>query len=287
MRFNNQLLLPAWQRTTLLWAFLIAPLFLAAQSPDDYAEIPLDDITQRNVVSEKMPLAYAPIREADIAWEKRMWRVIDVREKQNLPFIYPEAPLFQILANGIAQGKIPAYSTEDDKFTKRLSNVEVDAQLHKTDSILVTDFETGEDILRIVKNDINWENVQRFRVKEIWFWDAATSSLRVRILGIAPLITDLDENGNFRFERPLFWVHYPSAREYLAGHKAYTHADNPAANITWEDLFEMRYFASHVIKESNLYDRKIEEYLSGVDMLTESGKISDDLFAREHDMWTW
>ena len=37
--------------------------------------------------------------------------------------------------------------------------------------------------------DLNPEDVKRFRLKEVWFFDEETSTLQVRILGIAPLIT--------------------------------------------------------------------------------------------------
>lgn len=52
----------------------------------------LDDIVARNLVKDQRILDYQPIREADIVWDKRIWRVIDVREKMNLPFVYPVRP---------------------------------------------------------------------------------------------------------------------------------------------------------------------------------------------------
>jgi hypothetical protein len=42
----------------------------------------------------------------------------------------------------------------------------------------------------------------------------------------------------------------------------------------------MRYFASYIYKESNVYDRKIEEYLQGVDLLMESEKIKNEIFSK-------
>jgi len=232
-------------------------------------------------------LAYQPIREADILWEKRLWRIIDVREKMNHPFIAPESPLFTILSTAALAGDLPVYSTEDDRFTKRLRPDEVSAQLYKIDTIVRYDVVTGEEEIKIVRNEVDWENVKRFRIKESWFFDALTGSLRVRILGIAPLIDILDENGDFRMEQPMFWVYYPGARELLAKHKVVTPGGNYATTLSWEDWLEMRHFASIVMKENNVLDLRLEHMLSGRDLVLQAERIEDELFNREHDLWSW
>jgi gliding motility associated protien GldN len=276
------------------WAGLGGALFVAqlalAQDPFPESGVqgpPLDDYVERTIVRERPVLAYAPIREADILWEKRIWRVIDTREKLNLPFVAPQAPLFRLLIDGAMAGRFTLYSTEDDQFTKTLTNEQLHDMLVRRDSIYTIDVETGIEQLQVVENEINWENVKRFRIKEAWFFDTRTSQLRVRILGLAPLIEQTDEEGNFRAELPLFWVHYPSARPAFARWKAAVHADNAATTTTWEDLFERRQFASHIYKENNLHDRRLQDYLAGTDLLLEGQKINDALFNREMDAWQW
>jgi len=49
----------------------------------------------------------------------------------------------------------------------------------------------------------------------------------------------------------------------------------------------MRYFSSYISQESNVYDRKVEDYLSGVDMLLEAEKIRMEIFNFEHDLWEY
>jgi gliding motility associated protien GldN len=284
---------PSSLQTGLLFACLlgasIAPFTLSAQVevteiiPDDAIETPVDGVVRRSITEERQVLAYPPVREADIVWEKRIWRVLDVREKQNLPFIAPESPLFTALREGALDGSM--YVSEDDAFKNRMSTEAVRNQLFKRDTVMTVDVETGEEIIKVVENEINWENVKRYRIKESWYFDARTSQMKVRILGIAPLYNDVDEMGNFRFERPLFWIYYPSAREELAQHRVVTPGGNVAANMTWEDWLEMRFFASVITKESNTLDRKIENYLTGVDALMEGRRIQDAIFNFEHDMW--
>lgn len=249
--------------------------------------IPLDDFTNRAVVSERPVLDYQSVRESDILWETRLWRIIDVREKMNQPFSFPEASLAQILGEGALAGDLTVYDPVDDRFANPLSAAALHRSLFRTDSIVVWDVETGEETLKLVEQSPDWNAVKRFRLKEAWFFDTRTASLRCRILGIAPMINVTNTQGDFLYERPLFWVHYPSARPLLARQKAYVHGGNLSATTTWEDLFEMRYFASTVYKENNLYNRRIEDYLTGVDALFEADKINDALFNREHDLWAW
>src|SRR5690349_5333129 len=93
---------------------------IRAQAPETSSFIPLDDITERTVVADHRTLPYQPIREADILWERRLWRLVDVREKMNQSFTAPESPLFKIIFEAALAGELPVYSTENDRFTKRL-----------------------------------------------------------------------------------------------------------------------------------------------------------------------
>ncbi|NRB51163.1 MAG: gliding motility protein GldN [Saprospiraceae bacterium] len=259
----------------------------AGEEDKENQDRPLDDIVEKRTITEKRVLAYDHIREADIFWEKRVWRVIDTREKMNLPFAYPERPFFSILMDAAEAGEITVYSVEDDKFSQRLTPDEVKAMGASVDTITTFDPVTYEEKIEIVTNDINPEDVKRFRLKEIWFFDEETSTLQVRILGIAPLLDVKDENtGEFRYEQPMFWVYYPEARETLARERVFNFK-NDSTNQTWEDLLEARFFSSYIIKASNVHDRRLQEYLSGVDLLLESEKIRQEIFNFEHDLWSY
>ena len=183
-----------------------APLAAQSESGTPVTALPLDDITSRNSLAEHRVLPYQPVREADIMWEKRLWRIIDVREKMNLPFAYPEDPFFKILSDAATKGDLPVYSTDEEgaKFKKRMSTEDVLSMLSKTDTVVTFDPETYEEKIQIVRNDINWEDVKRFRLKEVWFFDKETSQLQVRILGIAPMIDVKANEGNVRFEKTMF-----------------------------------------------------------------------------------
>ena len=292
-------------QTFIKWTCLCLLMFssgtmLLAQDPEEIevnteevtteepSDAPLDDVVKKDIMQQRRVLTYQPIRESDIFWEKRIWRIIDVREKMNLPFAYPEEPFFKLLADAATKGDLPVYAIDGtDKFNKRMSTDDVLSMLSKTDTVVTFDPETYEEKVAIVRNDVNWENVKRFRIKEVWYFDKETSQLNVRILGIAPMIDVTDNEGNFRFEKPMFWVYYPQARELFARHRVFTMGGNTNATISWEDLFEMRYFASYIYKESNVYNRRVSQYLLGRDGLIESERIREEIMNAEQDLWEY
>lgn len=248
-------------------------------------ESPLDGVVKRTIRSEKRILEYPNLRENDLLWEKRIWRLIDTRERMNLVFRYPEKYFFDILTEGIASGAITAYSPETDDFQYTLSQQDVMGELLTQDTVPVWIPDSMEEELQVIENEMDPARIIRYRIKEVWYFDKVHSTLKVRILGIAPMITEVDAMGNFKYERPLFWVYYPDCRDWLARHTFYAEG-NDHRLMSWEDLFEMRRFSSYVTKESNVHDERLEAYLSGTDRLLSSERIEQDIFNFEGYLWS-
>ena len=254
---------------------------------DQFLNPPVNDIVAKRTKDERRILAYDDVREADILWQKRIWRVLDVREKINLPFANPERPLINILLDGINEKKIAAYSTIDDKFSTRMTEEDMGSIAGGIDTVLVVDPDTYESSFTLVPRELNPADIRRYRLQEIWYFDRESSTMKVRILGIAPLKDETDENGNVLFEEPLFWVYYPGARQFLANELAFASA-NDAANRSWEDVFESRFFNSYIIEESNVMARRIEDYKTdGRERLLEAERIKQEIFNFEQDLWSY
>ncbi len=94
---------------------------------------PLNGVVAKRILQERKVLDYPSIREADLFWEKMIWRTIDVREKMNLPFSNPKQPFF--LLDAVKNGEMTAYSTEDDEFSFPLEIETVEAIGYNTDTI--------------------------------------------------------------------------------------------------------------------------------------------------------
>ena len=84
----------------------------------------------------------------------------------------------------------------------------------------------------------------------------------------------------------LFWVWFDGARGLFSNHTVYN-PNNNGRRLTFDQLFQMRYFISVITKEDNVYDRQIKEFkqMSKLEQLLESNRIREDLRNREHDYW--
>lgn len=244
----------------------------------------LDGCYKRVAQQEREVLPYPYLREADVFWQKRIWRVIDTRQKMNQTFMYPVQPFITVLLDIAKQSGVRLFS--DDTFTQTMSYSDIEKMTGSTDTILVTDVVSGREETKVVHNDFDPQTVTHFRLKEDWIFDKQRSEMVVRILGIAPIQTVYDEQGNYRGDRALFWAYYPDFRKYLVKYETFN-PQNDAVRLTWDDVLEMRYFASYIMKESNVLDRRIQDYATDRDALLESERVKNDIFSFEQNLWSY
>ncbi|ATL46843.1 gliding motility protein GldN [Chitinophaga caeni] len=271
-----------------------------APAPYQAADTPrvslrVNGITAKNANRDRIPLEYDHIREDDEFWEKEIWQVIDIREKMNLPFQYNVEDengvnqlFINILLNSIKNNEVEAFNPIDDRFTTTMSYQEIMTKLTGEEkNVRSIDPVTGEETWVKTRDEFNPETIKQYKIREIWVFDKEASALKVRILGIAPLVSRLNEDGSLRGTIPLFWVYYPDLRPVLARFDVYNQ-NNDAATMSWEDLFEMRFFTSYVVKEKNPYNREIKDYIKdGVMRLLEGQAIKDRIFNKEQDFWEY
>jgi hypothetical protein len=103
---------------------LLATITLSLGALAAFAQEPLDGAYQKVVTKEKEVIPYDFIREADVFWSKRIWRSIDVREKMNLPFKYPQQYLIEIIHSAAKNGELTVYDNsvvDGDQFKQVLA----------------------------------------------------------------------------------------------------------------------------------------------------------------------
>jgi gliding motility associated protien GldN len=255
---------------------------------------PRDGIYDKITLSKVEPIPYPYLREADIIWTKRIWRVVDLREKMNQPFYFPELPqsgwrsFSQILWDGLKEGTITAYNAdEDDQFSIPLTFKEVKDKVEREDSTLVPDPE-NED--RMIYQKVNYSftssDIKKFLIKEDYYFDKQRSVFEVRILGICPITKNIIKDQDMGDKR-LFWVYFPECRTLLAQNEMFNLKNGAAGRLTYDDVFMKRMFTSYIYKEENVYNRSIQEYAIGQDALLESEKAKNNLFEFESNLWEY
>lgn len=234
------------------------------------------------------------IRENDIAFWHRTWSYIPVKEKQNQAFIYAGdeftkgGAFIEVLNYLIREKKIDAYSSVDDRFTRKLDEEGFNKQLGGgVDTIRQIDPETFEETITYRDKTFNIEHVTQYIVKEDWIFDRNSGRLQRMIIGIAPLRDIYDERGNYLTTAPMYWIHYPSARQHLGTIEVYN-PYNMVKRMTWADYLEGGYFSSYVYRYSknNPTGKDIKnstEY--NLDALIEGEKVIEDLLYSELSMW--
>ena len=284
--------------------FLMLSSLGSAQVIDPPSTRPMDRPWEKiHTPNRKRPVPYPTVREADVVWAKRVWRVIDLREKQNLPLFYPKTPvrdrksLASVLIDAVTVPQqegpfgtnyLTAYTDEDlaERLATTVSDLEERLKFEYRDDSL--DASTG--ITRTVSkfHKIKAEDIVKYYVVEDWFFDKRRSQLDVRIRAISPIYYRFSMVNGIRQPNTdpsaLFWVYFPEARYYLVNQESY----NPRNDAEWrnyDDIFTKRRFASYIYKVENVYDRTIQEYATGLDALLESERVKSEIFQFEHDLW--
>lgn len=265
------------------------------------------EIYRKENIPSKEPIPYTYVREADVMYEKTVWRVVDLREKQNLPLYYPTQPiggrvnLIDLLLKGVENGEITPYDPFDDynEFSRKISLAEVNVNLGVKaggDTLWVDDGE-GNMVAQITKTtERRTDQVTKLWVKEKIIFDKKRSVLERRVIGICPRryytkgggsVADDDEAAAEMLSTPIMWIYMPEARKVLSRHPIFSRF-NDAQNISFDDFFMQNRYAGNIYKVSNVYNnRTIEEYASGLDRLYEAQRIQNEIFDFEQDLWEY
>ena len=296
--------------------FTFLSLFCSAQLPG--SNMQQSSVMDGFYIQEHLPtkrvVPYIHMRQADVMWAKRVWRVLDVREKMNHKLFYPIEPtsdrisLFDVLKQAVlVEKELTIYDegvTQDDKFrfpvkskTGNVSDPDFVKQLngffntYKTEDSLdlnddpVYDPATNKPYPVEVPTPYTSADIIRYEIKEDWFFDKQRSVMDVRIIGIAPVVYAKNKlNGEIEGIKRLFWVYFPDCR-YIFQRYSVFNPQNDAQKMSFNDLFMKREFSSYISKESNMFDRKISPSWTGLNALLESERIKQEMFEKEHDLW--
>lgn len=311
------------KKLTLLAVLLFAVSFSFAQD-DEFSgstleqpvRKPVETVWQQVDVGDFAdPVAFPPVRQADVIYYWTIWRTIDLREKVNHPLYFPTETrgtwrsLGQLIFDALdvsnpenTDNVLPLYM--DEMCTLPYSRDELQGILSNVSSIPEIDDEgevigTKELIIQFEPKEII-----SYNVKEVWYFDKQYSTFRVQILEIEPILEYERQNNNTSFyddeyqdeenvqgektKKRVGYIYYNELRPFLAKQEVFN-VKNNAQRLSYDDLITWkRDFSSLIYKESNVYDRDIAEYIANSrDQRIASEQITDKLRTFENDLWKY
>lgn len=248
-----------------------------------------DGFYQANNLEDAVPFAYPKVNMKNIRFYKRVWRDIDLSNEENYIYAIPGASLIEAIMQGINEGKLTPYSPEDDTFKSKMTASQGVAQF--ADSVLVPIFdEEGNQIdAQMTLNEFNPQRVTKFRIKEDIFFDKQRGRLETRIIGVAPLmdISTSAELAEAVGSTPAFWLYFPQLR-YALVKVDVSDPDRGLYDMSMDDLFVQRKFASTIIRESSPSAMRQEAQYAenALQQLQEAEQIEDKLEAYKERLWS-
>jgi gliding motility associated protien GldN len=259
----------------------------------------------------------------DIIWSRYVYRIIDMRYKQNYQLYFPTKAddsdyrnLFQVITDAVVDGlaiyekngetikpefnqepisrkTIPTMFMVDDPEGDYSDDpthydiAESDAMLVHYDSL--TDLMTSHyyRFTPIVKNQL------KYLIQEVTFFDKHTSRMHTKIMAIAPLHSDLislrDSSDVMESLRQsiMFWMPFDALRPYLAMQYMIPNR-NETKRVTYDEFFQKRLFTSYIVGEGNMYNRWIPDYEGDPEKVKrEQERIETELLNFEQDLWEY
>jgi gliding motility associated protien GldN len=293
------------KKTIALFTCIVLALAGYAQQLDvEKKSLVQDGITKLEMLQDKEPVPYPPLRESDIFWSRRVWRIIDLRERLNYPLYYPTVVIqsrrsfVQAVVSAIQSGTIKAYDTDSDEFTTEILPEDLRSRFEAADRTVTRQKLDGSgDTTIVIHGEFNWGEVRELLVKEDWFFDKHLSQMHVRIIGICPIrvyakeIRTADEDEEAipeMVKKQLFWVYYPDVRKVLANTPCFV-GESEVTQVSFDDLFQKRRFASYITAISNNQNnRKVFNYTrNGMEAMMESERLKQEIFNFESDLWEY
>lgn len=259
-------------------------------------------------------------RADDVVWSRVVYRIVDMRFKQNFQLYNPvssEDPqfksLFLVMLNAIKDG-MNVYEKSSDigdikpyfnmppmprEMIPTILNTDRTGELSDgniaTSEYMLLNYDSLTQEMRF--NNYSYKgfvrNQLKYIIQEIIFFDKHYSRLYSKILAIAPLHADNTTyyEGQSVMEalygQILFWVPFDAFRPYMA--KQYVmQSDNNSKRVTYDDFFVKKLYSSYIIGTSNVYDRMIPDYATTPeDIAREQERVEWELLSAEQDLWEY
>jgi len=275
-----------------------APIYSIFQQSDADKVAREDSLGKEEVnCAPKLP----NVKSDDVIFAKRISRDIYFADPSNRYFVpsVMDRNLIDILLKGVESGSIVAFQSYNSSTNRLEEPIDTTANALKG----LIDTKVGQFTPRQY-GDMKVLSKLGLRIVEDWYFDTNRSEFKSFIIAIGLMYAgnnvllslkndDKDlSNPSIKLGEagagmsPLFWTNYPTIREYICGFRVYH--PNEKIRYSFDDVFQLRYFSSLIIEESNPEGYKLADRPDlklGLDKLLEADRIKKSLIQYEQDMW--
>jgi gliding motility associated protien GldN len=252
------------------------------------------------------PMSVRPIHESDIMYKKTVWQIVDLREKQNRPFMAVNNEITKVIFDAVKAGLLQAYNGDSVKTPLALedfiANISAPGQKMTADELAAERKRISEDAfitaaekqtqLQALESGGGAEEYPpsvftQMELKEDVIFDKQRSRLYwdTQVLTI---FLPADKNGDAGVDKPVASFRYKDlARVFKSNPNAiWFNAQNNAHHLNLADAFELRKFSGRIIKISNPNDEYLYTTYEGDRKgLLASDWIKQQIVEFEHNLW--
>lgn len=260
-------------------------------------------------------------RSDDVVWSRVVYRIVDMRFKQNYQLYYPivedaeYSSLMKVMLDAIANDEMPlaVYSKSENlgdirpyfRDENKIEGVAIldylDSQEDKAededvrvDGRILAEDSTG-NLYFVQKNFEKFaKNQLKYLIQEVVFFDKHYSRLYSKILAIAPLRADHSIMTNDMpvmealYGQLLFWIPFEALRPYMAQQYVMPKASDKT-RVTFDEFFAKKLYTSYILGVSNMHNnRMIPDYATtNEEIKAEQDRIESELLNFEQDLWEY
>ena len=242
----------------------------------------------------------------DIVWSRVVYRVIDMREKQNFQLYFPTRPneqyrsLFRVMLDAVANG-INVYKRDPRDIKPSWKDVLTGYELSRAfaydesseNNLIHVDTLTEQRSVGTDQYSRYVRNQLKFLIQEIIFFDKNTSRMYSKIIGIAPMYAlhpdNMDNKESMAYFRNsvMCWFSYDELRPYLIKQFVVPNG-NDTERMSFDDFFTQKMYDSYLLGESDTYGRMLLDYtVDENDLRAEQKRIDTELLNFEEDLWEY
>ncbi len=218
---------------------------------------------------------------ADARWLRIIYRYIDLRKEANAPLYHPSTPaggqrnLFAMIFRLLQEDRIRAYEYLDgrEEFTEEY-RIDFKGLIDRFDIY----HETANGAITVNDADVPSNEVMGYYLKEVYYFDTATSSFRVQPVALCPILFRQDDDASADTRYPLFWIQYGELEPYTRRMPLMASALNNRVTETVDDFFRKRSYQGEIYKTGSPGNRAIAQYTSTPEeMKAEQERIEQEL----------